>query len=147
MKLTIIITLICLMVMAPVAAFAKWVTANQVTVSWDANDTSSIEEGERLVYRVYLSNVVTDPDKTNPAIIGDTAETSMVLTLAEKGRYMAGVEAVLQVLGEDGTTWEDVAHSEISWSDDPTVTKDGIVFGVRFYPAPKKPVGIFVPQT
>ena len=145
MKLSIIVALIFLMVFAPVAAFAKWITANQVTVSWDANDTSQLEEGERLMYRVYLSNTVTDPDKANPAIVGDTADTKMVLTLANKGRYMAGVQAVLQVLGDDGTTWEEVGVSPISWSDDPTVTKDGVVFGIRFYPAPKKPVGIFTP--
>ena len=143
MKRFIIAMLICLMVLAPVSAFALWVTANQVTVSWDANDTSALETGERLMYRVYISNIKTDPEKANPVEVGITDQTSLAVTIAQKGKYMAGVQAVLQVLGDDNTTWEEVGVSDISWSDNPAVTKDGLTFGIRFYPSPKQPTGIF----
>ena len=133
---------ICL-VSLPVSAFAMWVTANQVTVMWDHNDKTGIVEGEeRLVYRVLMTNTVTDPNKTNPVVVGETEDNTLVLTLTIKGKYRAGVKAVLQALNEDGVTWEDVGESEISWSDDPTVVKDGVIFGIRFYPAPDKPTGL-----
>ena len=140
--------LICILIMTGMAAFfpvysyAGWITANQCTVGWDKNNTSALVEGERLVYRVYLTNTVTDPSKTSPMLIGETQNNTLVVTLTIKGKYRAGVEAVLQVLADNNTTWEDVGESPIAWSDDPTVTKDGIIFGIRFYPAPAMPTGL-----
>lgn len=142
MKKVLALLLVCFTLLIPVLSIAGWVTANQVTVSWDLNDTSDLVEGERLRYEVFLTNAVTDKDKTNPASVGMTETNQLQITLATKGKYRAGVCAVLEVLGDDGVTWEEVARSEISWSDDPTVTKDGEIFGVRFYPSPNKPSGL-----
>ena len=143
MKKLLVVLLVLALVGMPVVSFAGWVTANQITCSWDANDTSDIDAAtERLVYEVFLTNAVTDPGKTNPTSVGVTAETSLQITLANKGKYRAGVCAVLQALAEDGVTWEEVARSEVSWSDDPTVTLNGEIFGIRFYPAPQKPAGL-----
>lgn len=140
-KLTILITIL-LLIALPINSYAVWVTANKVSVTWDPNDTSLLDTDERLVYRVYIANLKTDPEKINPSMIGETEETTMLATFVDKGKFLAGVKAVLQVLGEDGVTWEDVAESEMSWSDDPTVTKDGIIFKIRYYPAPNKPAGL-----
>lgn len=141
MKKIFIVTLCFLMVCFPITVSAGWVTANKVLVSWDANDTSMLTSDERLTYKLYLSNVATDPDKTNPSVVGVTSETTYTITLIDKGRYRAGVQAVLQALADDGVTWEKAAESEISWSDDPAVT-NGEIFGIRFYPTPDKPIGL-----
>lgn len=142
MKKVLAILLSCFTLFIPVLSVAGWVTANQVTVAWDLNDTSGLVEGERLRYEVFLTNAITDKDKANPASVGMTETNSLQITLAVKGKYRAGVRAVLEVLGDDGVTWEKVAWSEVSWSDDPTVTKDGEIFGIRFYPSPNKPSGL-----
>jgi len=140
MKRLMLFFLVLCVVFSPVMALAGWITANQVTVSWDYNDTSDLKEGERLIYRVVMADIVVDPDKANPALVGETLENTLVITMTERGQYRAGVKAVFQI--NIGDTWEDVAESLIAWSDDPTVTKDGIIFGIRFYPSPAIPKGL-----
>lgn len=143
MKKLLVVLLVLALIGMPAGSFAGWVTANQITVKWDLNDTSELVQGqEKLVYRVFLANAVTDPDKTNPVVVGEAEGNTLTITLNSKGKYRAGVAAVLFVLGDDGVTWEEVASSETSWSDDPTVTLNGEIFGVRFYPVPKKPAGL-----
>ena len=115
-----------------------WVSTNQVTTAWDAV-TYELTTGERLMYRTYLANAQTDPNKTNPSYIGETASLQYQFTFTQKGSYFVGVRSVVQV-DHDGV-WEDAAESEIGWSDDPQYAQAGATFGIRFYPVPPVPTG------
>ena len=120
---------------ASVSFGQNWVNTNQATVAWDAI-TYQLDTGETLIYKTYLVNAKTDPDKISPAFIGETAATEYLFTFAEKGSYFVGVKSVVRVDAED------VAESEIGWSDDPTYASAGATFGLRFYPVPAVPVGL-----
>lgn len=134
------LALLLALTLLPVIAFGQeWVNSNQSTVAWDAV-TYEVDPGERIVYRTYLVNSKTDPDKTNPALIGDTTEPQYLFTFTQKGSYFVGVKSVVQI--DNGGTWEDVTESAIGWSDDPTYAQAGETFGIRFYPAPAAPVGL-----
>jgi hypothetical protein len=132
----LLIILISVFIALP-AVGADWINTNQATVAWDAVaydlDTSA---GETLIYKTYLANAKTDPEKVSPAFIGETAELSYQFTFTEKGSYFVGLQSVVRVDGED------VAESAIGWSDDPTFAQAGATFGLRFYPAPVAPVGM-----
>ena len=112
-----------------------WVNTNQATVAWD-QVVYALDTGESLVYKVYLANSKTDPNKTNPALVGETSELQYQLTFTEKGSYFVGLQTVIRVDGEE------VAVSDIGWSDDPQYAASGQTFGIRFYPAPDAPVGL-----
>ena len=116
-----------------------WHNTNQATVAWDAV-VYQVDVGERLIYRTYLANSKTDPDKANPAFVGETVELNYQFTFTEKGSYFVGVQSVIQV--DEAGTWADVSESEIGWSDNPTFAQAGATFGLRFYPAPVAPVGM-----
>lgn len=122
------------------AAFGQdWINTNQATVAWDAVQYE-IDQGERLIYRTYLANAKTDPNKINPAFIGETDQLQYQFTFTEKGSYFVGLKTVVQV--EESGTWQDVAESEIGWSDDPLYAQGGQIFGLRYYPVPLAPVGM-----
>lgn len=136
------LALICsimMLVAAPVHAI-DWVTANQATILWDGV-AYQIDPGERITYMVYLANAKTDPEKTNPSEIGTTQLLTHTITLAIKGSYYAGVKAMVEVM-DVASNWEMVSESEVAWSDDPQYVQDGVVFGIRFYPAPPAPGGL-----
>jgi len=136
-----IMTIIFIFAFAGLSMAQNWIAANQATVAWDAV-AYQLDTGERLIYRAYLANAKTDPDKANPALIGETEALEYQFTFTEKGSYFVGLKAVIQALAEDGATWQDVAESEFGWSDDPTFAQAGATFGLRFYPAPVAPVGM-----
>ena len=112
-----------------------WVNTNQATIAWDAV-VYELSEGETLIYKTYLVNSKTDPNKANPAFVGETAGVQYQFTFTEKGSYFVGLQSVVR----SGT--EDVASSEIGWSDNPTYAAGGATFGLRFYPAPAVPIGL-----
>lgn len=104
-----------------------WHTANQTTVGWNAVEVST----GTVEYVVYLANAVTDPDKANPVEVGKTAELQHTVTLNTDGRYFIGVQSTTVVDGET------VAKAQaVSWSDDPAVTQDGVIFGVQYFKVP-----------
>lgn len=126
-------------ILLPAALAAQtWYISNQAATEWDAV-VYEVDPGERVMYRTYLSNSKTDPEKVNPVYIGETAETTYQFTFTEKGSYFVGVRSVVQV--EHDGVWEDAAESGIGWSDDPTYAQAGETFGIRYYPAPPVPVG------
>jgi hypothetical protein len=120
---------------ASVSFGQNWVNTNQATIAWDAV-VYELSEGETLIYKTYLVNAKTDPNKANPAFVGETAGTQYQFTFTEKGSYFVGAKSVVRA----GT--EDVAESEIGWSDNPTFAQAGETFGLRFYPSPVAPVGL-----
>jgi hypothetical protein len=141
--LMLLITAVFLTMGAAAHAF-EWFTANQYTVAWDIvtlkTDGTAIPSTDTVEYVAYLSNTVTDPDKTNPVEVYAGAEVQTVITLNAEGQYLFGVKSVRKI--GDGTV---VSESVIAWSDDPGATGDK-PFGVRFYLSPATVTGIGKPS-
>ena len=106
-------------------------------MAWDAVTTNvdggAIPAGE-ISYTVYLYNAVTDPNHTNPAELGTTAEPQYLITLGTEGKYFFGVKAVRTVAGEI------VGESAIIWSSAPEYD-----FGLQYFAAPANPGGLKLP--
>lgn len=111
-----------------------WHTANQSTVAWDAVTTDvdgdPIPAGSHVEYKVYLVNAQTDPNKANPAEVGQTAETQLIITLNTKGSYYVGVTSLLI---DDATNEQLGDPSAFAWSDNPAQCQGGVDFGIRFF--------------
>jgi hypothetical protein len=125
-----------------VSAFAQeWHTANQITVQWDdvteMQGGVAIPETDIIEYRIYLANAITDPDKTNPAEIDITGDTSYVITLVGEGQYFVGLQTIRKLA--DGTL---IGESYIGWTDDPAIVLDGHTFGIRHFLPPMVPTGL-----
>lgn len=94
----------------------NWKVTNQVTVAWDAStilvDGSAIPANHSVKYKVYLANAVTDPEKSNPALIEETDQLQSTITLNVEGKYFVGVSATRY--DENGVL---LNESEINWSD------------------------------
>jgi hypothetical protein len=127
-----IIALLCLLLTSPVFAEVTFHNTNQATLEWTAVTTDI--DGDPITgvtYRIYFANADTDPTKTNPVIVAETADTSVTVTVGTKGRYFAGAQAVLGDL-----------VSEINWADVESVYQEGIdPWGIRFAVPPKTPPG------
>ncbi len=124
-----------------VTAFSQeWHTANQITITWDAvtelEGGLAIPEPDIIEYRVYLANAVTDPDKTNPAEIDITGDTSYMITLTGEGQYFVGLQTLRKLGGVI------IGKSVIGWTDDPAIVLDGNTFGIRHFLPPMVPVGL-----
>lgn len=123
-----------------VAAFGFiWYTTNQFTVAWDGVAINI--EGEpipaaEVQYEVFLANAITDPDKLDPVLVWTGAEIQTTLTLNTEGKYWPGVRAIRVIDGEK------TAESGMAWSDNSTVCKDGVTFGVRYYLPLSNPSGL-----
>lgn len=116
MKSATAASLIMLLVFAQAGICVEWRSTNQATVAWDAvttlNDGSALPAGDYIAYRVYLANSVTDPEKSNPALLGETDQLQYTVTLNVEGKYYVGVQAVRY----DATDTE-IETSIINWSD------------------------------
>ena len=119
----------------------EWHTANQFTVTWDAvtemQGGYAIPETDIIEYRLYLSNAITDLDKTNPAEIDVTGDTSYVITLVNEGQYFVGLQTIRKLANGDV-----IGESIIGWTDDPAIVLDGVTFGIRHFLPPMVPVGV-----
>lgn len=156
MKKTILLGILigmflCASVAISQAAPDSWHTANQVTVSWDpvttlGNDTS-LPEGSIIKYELFMANMITDPNKTNPASIGITDQTSYTLTLNVEGRFLLGIKTLRYVLEADGVTETLVESSDYGWTDDPEIVANGQTFGVRYFLPPGKIKGFKLNQS
>ena len=132
--------LIITLLLVPCAGSVEWKATNQATIAWDA--TATLENGDPLPenntvkYRVYLSNAVTDPDKANPALLGETDLLQYVLTLNAEGKYFVGVQSVRY----DENAVE-VGASSVNWSDiNGAATPNP--FGLVHYAPPAAPVNL-----
>lgn len=98
------------------AEAVEWKALNQATVEWEAVSANEagdpLPAGDTVKYRVYLANAVTDPDKTNAVLLGETDQLEYILTLNTEGRFVVGVSAVRY--DDAGTELEE---SAINWSD------------------------------
>ena len=136
-----VIFLVLTLTFSTVAFSQEWHTANQITITWDAvtemQGGFAIPETDIIEYRVYLSNAVTDPDKTNPAEIDVTGELFYTIILTDEGRYFVGLQTIRKLA--DG---EVIGESYIGWTDDPAIVLDGVTFGIRYFLPPMVPVGL-----
>jgi len=143
-KLSVIFLVLFLVFSIP-AFSQEWHTTNQITVIWDASTELEgglvISETDIIEYRVYLSNAITDPDKTNPVEIDITGDTSYTITLVNEGQYFVGLQTIRTILvGPNDETI--IEESYIGWSDDPAIVRDGVTFGIRHFLPPMVPVGL-----
>jgi hypothetical protein len=140
----VLLTMAAVALVATLAWAQPWHTANQVTVAWDAVTTD--ENGDPLdtavadiQYKVFVSNAITDPSKTNPVEVAQVATTEHLITLGVEGRYYVGVSTVRV---EPGTS-NVVAQSAIAWSDDTTLTDTP--FGLRYFIPPGQAKKLRIP--
>ena len=116
-------------------AQTNWITANQLTVGWDAvivlEDGNAIPAGSKVVYEVFTKDWK-DSSGTTVQSIGKTEDTIYTVTFAQEGRYFIGVKAIR----EDVTNNEVLSESVISWSDNPDYVYEQNIFGSRYFLAP-----------
>lgn len=123
------IVLMTMMMASVVLAEVSFHNANQVTLAWDAVTTDV--DGDPITgvtYKMWLANADTDPTKTNPVIVKETADTQATITLNVKGRYFVGIQA-----------WLGDLSSVINWADEPTYQGTIPLFGLRFAVPPGVP--------
>ena len=125
---------IVIFVLLASTSFAQtWHTANQVTIAWDA--VTQTTEGmdlpiDQISYSIYIS----DENSTNQVVLGETVETTYLVTLPSEGKYFVGVMCIRTV------NTERVSESEITWSNE-----EPIPFGIQYYAAPRKSTGVRIP--
>lgn len=117
MKKTIfIITILTAFVFCGSAGAIDWKKTNQATVAWDAvtvlEDGTALPADDVVKYRVYLANEKTDPDKANPALLGETDLLEYTITLNTEGRFWVGVQSVRY-----DSAGVELEVSTINWSD------------------------------
>jgi hypothetical protein len=98
-----------------------------------------IPAGEVVKYECFLANAITDPGKTNPALItaAPIVATQFGIDLGGvEGKYFAGVRA-LRTLND-----EILVRGDMAWSDNPEVVADGTPFGLKLYAKPATPGGL-----
>lgn len=121
----------------------EWVTANQVTITWDAviafENGDPIPATDIIGYGVYLAREA-DTDKIDHIHLGVTTDTLYTITLDKnlpEGRYFVGLKTIRKLA--DGTH---VAESIIGWTDNPDIVLDGKIFGLSHYFIPMMVNGI-----
>ena len=133
------IGIILVVLMLPVTALAvDWMVTDHCTLSWDA--IPDLGYNATIEYIPCFCNAVTDPDKENPMMIGSTPDLSCTVTFYSEGQYFLGVKAVTILDGQE------LAASEINWSDDPVGNLSGEAFGVWYYTCPPPPVNMGISQ-
>ena len=144
LSVTVIIVglILCVMCQKAQAQTMLWVDTSEgsPTLMWDPvttkADGTTIPGTEVVKYDCFLSNAITDPNKTNPATItlDPISATQFVVDLGGvEGKYIAGVQALRTLDGEV------LSRSDIAWSDNPEVVKDNTPFGLKLYAKPSKP--------
>lgn len=133
MKKVWIITLAILALCVTGALAQSWVTANQVTLAWDAvPKVQTTDQANK--YQVYSKvGAAGTPQKVGAEITA----TQQAVTFSAEGRYFLCVQAIRYPQGE--TTG---IPSEISCSDVAANVQGGNPFGVVYFVAPAGPGGI-----
>lgn len=127
------------LICAQFANAVDWKTANQVTLAWNPATSmgggAAIPEGDVVSYEVFTVPEIGDKalDRTPE---GETLSTEMVISFIEEGRFYLGVRAVRSKNGQR------LSQSEIIWTDDPSVMKDGKAQGVIFFRVPGEPLAL-----
>jgi hypothetical protein len=95
-----------------------WYTKNPLVFVWNA--VSPLNSGDTIQYQVYLQPY---PAGTQTLYGSPVQSTQITITLTTIGQFYIGIQS--QELSGGVVIYSSV----ISWSNDPTVTQGGIVFG------------------
>jgi hypothetical protein len=133
----VLLAVLMVLAFAAMAEAQTVVTANQVTVAWDA--VSPIEAGDVMSYEVFRARLPLSGDRQNPAAhekLGSTPSLQYTVTFNAEGRYIIGVRTVRNVNGTGTFT-----YSDINWSDD---NGEGtpVPFVIEFYVRPGAPLDL-----
>jgi hypothetical protein len=113
-----------------------WYNANQGTLAWDAvtqlADGSAIPAGAVIKYLVWRRVYSVS---TGEKVGGEIDATQQTITFSTEGSWLVGVQAIRYI---DGTP----SPTEISWSDNTAVCKDGVSFGFKSFLAILQPAGL-----
>lgn len=130
--LSLFIVLSLLGITQPVQAQMNWRTANQITIGWDPvttlSDGQPLPAGEVFVYKIYIR---TDPAGTPVATDQIITSNTATITFTSDGAFDVGVSTVR--FGNNAI----ISESTIAWSNDPTVTQGGAIFGAKYFRAGK----------
>jgi hypothetical protein len=130
----LILSVFLSLVIASVGYAMVWHVSNQWNVRWDA--VIEDMEGNPIAPENMEYSVVYAPtDKIDPIEAWRGPETQATITLDVQGQYLLGVIAHRMLDGEE------VAKSEIAWSDDPESVGDAGVWGIMRFLGPKKVTG------
>lgn len=135
--LTLIVLAITLFTAPAAMGQVEWVTANQVTIGWDAANTTesggTIPATDAISYRVYTKRLPNGEE----VVVGETAELTYTITFTVEGRYIAGVKTLRVPEGETV-----IYESPITWSnsEDPVAVPNPFAF--VYYESPSAPAGL-----
>lgn len=132
-KIILVLLFMCLIFSIPLNA-QTWLTANQVTIGWDAVDTlnngAPLPMGTIAKYKVYIKT-----ENGTPIEIEETDLLQSTITFTIEGNWFVGVSSVRYV---DGKLTNE---SPINWSNvNGESTPDP--FGLRFYQNLEPPKGL-----
>ena len=144
MKRIFMITALIMLLASPALAQTniRWINVEDgpPTLAWDPvtlnADGVPLPATEVVKYECFLANAITDPGKTNPAMItaAPIVATEFAVDLGGvEGKYFAGVRAI-RTLNDDR-----LRDGDMSWSDNPEVVADGVPFGLKLYAKPALP--------
>ena len=121
----------CMLVMVGISfADVTFYNDNSPTLAWEAVTTDI--DGDPItgvLYRLYLANADTDPNKVNPVVVADNiSDIATTITLGAKGRYFVGIQAFL---GDQ--------ESVINWGDEIENQETVELFALRWAVPPHPP--------
>jgi len=140
-KLKFLFVLVIIVTMADVLWPMDWTATNQVTLAWTPvatlMDGSAIPAGDVVSYGIFI--VPETGDKLSDKVkMGETGDAHFVITFETEGRFFVGVSA--KRFKDENM----ISYSSVSWSDNPVVVKDGMVFGIIYFRAPVGVLGLEV---
>ena len=122
---------------------APWITANQITIEWDAVTTldngDPIPAGDQIVYDVFVYNF---KGSAMTQVVTDGLLTSVTITFNIEGRYSAGVR--VKRIVDAGTPDEEILESPVNWSNVNGVYTPN-PFGLRYFINPSMPINLRIP--
>jgi hypothetical protein len=120
---SILLCLILCFTVVPTKA-QTWVTANQITVAWDAVTVGSGTVSYDIFIKPEVGGTTTK--------IGNVSTTQATFTFTTEGRYFLGVNSVrtigIVVIPSDTVSWSNVAID----------CQGGVMFGAQYYNPPTK---------
>jgi hypothetical protein len=138
MKRLVINLVLAIVLMVPVFALAEeWVTANQVTVAWDA---VTVPDGT-VSYFVYVKNTGTGNllgtiDTVNGKALLETTNLQAAIAFTEEGKYHIGVATKRIPNGQTEELVSIVNWSNVNGESTPNP------FGVSYFVIPASPINL-----
>ncbi len=133
-KLFVLMIMTIFFFTASIAVADEWHSANQVTVRWDAVTTllngDPVPEGDLVTYNLYIRSVQTGAEAE---VITGVSVLEHTITFAEEGDYHIGIRAVRTIPAAGELPARVAGQSDIGWSSDPLIARDGNTFGVSYY--------------